>query len=352
MTLFAIGLMFLLVLGIMTSTSVQSSSGVTFGGYENRIDNQANIFSYYFGILEFTEIIDDDDDFISCSNIEPRIKTDVIEISNEPLLNIDEMKDEFFIILSHKGSDSYEYLQIALPERNGSPSYLVDVKKHPDQTVTGALYQTDYSHLAFVFESDSRISVISEENHYEKYFAGDSTSLVTPSERLGPGSYDFHAVLFQSDKSNGINKDRCAISLHWEFSVDDNAMILTTPPQTKVGKIGIVTEKFPPLKQYKMGMGLSQIECKPGHGLIEQENHSDNKRVACVTPETKTKLIEREWTMRNNNDDSYSNNEIKSIESETQEISLLSFYQRFDHDGVTEIINPKHKSIEYESASP
>ena len=334
MTLFVTGLLFILVLGIITSPSLQPSYGVTFGGSENRNNNQSNVFSYYFGILEFTEDIGDDN-FISCSNIEPRLKTDSIEIHKESLLNIDEMKDEFFIILSQKDSNSYEYLQIALPGNSGSPSYIVDVNKQPNQPVTGALYQTDYSHLAFVFESDNKEnSTIDDEhiNHYEKYFAGDSNSLVAPAERLGPGIYDFHAVLFQSDRPNGISKDRCAISLHWEFSVDDNGLILTKPPQTKIGKIGVVTEKFAPLKQSQMGMSLSQIECKPGHRLIEQENYSDDKRVACVTPETKAKLIERGWTTKYSNNNNNNDNEIKNIESETQETSLLPVYPKFDND--------------------
>ena len=341
-----VGFLFVLVLVIVASPLLlQSSYGITLGASENR-NEQENIFSYYFGILEFTEDIEDDnDDFISCSNIDPNIKTDTIEINKDSLLNIDNIEDEFFIILSQADSNSHEYLQIALPQKNGSPSYLIDVKKQPNQLITGGLYQSDYPHLAFVFESDSKISMIDEENHYKKYFAGDSKSVVNPSKRLGPGIYDFHVILFQSDRSNGLSGDRCAISLNWEFSVDDNGVITTKHPQTKIGKIGNVTEKFPPLKQYKMGMEYSQVECKKGYRLVEQEDYSDDKRVACVTLETKTKLIERGWTKHSNKD------EIKNIEPKHQETSLLPVYPSFDN-GVTEILNPDYESLEYRSISP
>ena len=292
MTLLGIGLMSILVLGMIASPLLQPSHGATFGASENK-DIQSNIFSYYFGILEFTDIGDDSSLF--CENIQPQVKTGTIEINQDPLLNIDEMDDAFFVILGEHDSDSYSYLQAALPEDNGRPSFLVDVKKQPYQSITGALYQMDYSHLAFVFESDNQNSTINNgDADYRKYLAGDSKSVVAPSERLGPGIYDFHVILFQSDRSNGISRDRCAISVNWEFSVDSDGMILTKPPQTKVGKIGIVTEKFPPSKQHQMGVSASQIECKTGYRLVEHDE-SDGTRIACVTPETKTRLIERGW---------------------------------------------------------
>jgi len=316
MTLFGIGLMLILVLGLIASPLLQPSYGATttFRASENN-NNSSNIFSYHFGILGFTEDIGEDN-FLSCVNMDSHVKTDTIEINKDPLLNIDGIENNFFIILGEPDSDSYHYLQVALPENNGRPSFIVDVRKQPNQPITGALYQMDGSHLAFVFESDSQNSRI--DKHYKKYLAGNSKAIVAPSERLGPGIYDFHVVLFQSDRPNGINKDRCAISLNWEFSVDDDGMILTKPPQTKVGKIGVVTEEFSPLKQHQMGMEYSQIKCKTGYRLIEQEG-SDDKRIACVTPETKMKLIERGWTKNDstilpNSDSTNNNNNQKLIE--------------------------------------
>lgn len=344
-----VGFLFVLVLGIVASPLLlQSSYGITSGASENRND-QENIFSYYFGILEFTEDIEgNDNSFGSCSNISTDIKTGTIEINKDSLLTIDNIEDEFFIILSQADSDSYEYLQIALPQKNGNPSYLIDVKKQNlPQLITGGLYQDDYPHLAFVFESDSQISVIDEENHYKKYFAGDSKSIAIPPERLGPGSYDFHAILFQSDRSSGLNGDRCAISLNWEFSVDGNGGITTKPPQTKTGIISDATEKFSPLKQYKMGVEASNIECKKGYRLLEQEDYSDNKRIACVTPETKTQLIKRGWANNTEIDDNLESVPINGFTPtevplhENQEANELKSYRDAKSSGTISIPTAK-----------
>ena len=50
---------------------------------------------------------------------------------------------------------------------------------------------------------------------------------------------------------------------------------------------------LPPLKQFKNGISVELIECNPGLSLIIK--NSDGFP-ACVKPETKTKLIERNWT--------------------------------------------------------
>ena len=49
---------------------------------------------------------------------------------------------------------------------------------------------------------------------------------------------------------------------------------------------------LPPLKQFKNGMSVELIECNLGLSLIIK--NSDGSP-ACVKPETKTKLIERNW---------------------------------------------------------
>ena len=48
---------------------------------------------------------------------------------------------------------------------------------------------------------------------------------------------------------------------------------------------------------YNLGVNPESIDCKPGLRVILQESdNSGNKRLACVTTETKEKLIERGWT--------------------------------------------------------
>ena len=51
-------------------------------------------------------------------------------------------------------------------------------------------------------------------------------------------------------------------------------------------------EKISPLKQFKSGIATDEIQCKENLALIQKHDGSP----ACVTSDTKTKLIEREWT--------------------------------------------------------
>ena len=53
-----------------------------------------------------------------------------------------------------------------------------------------------------------------------------------------------------------------------------------------------------PLKQTKLGKETWSITCKEGLSVLSQKKHFFyNSRSACVTPETKTKLIERGWNL-------------------------------------------------------
>ena len=54
---------------------------------------------------------------------------------------------------------------------------------------------------------------------------------------------------------------------------------------------------LPPLKQFKNGISVELIKCNPGLSLIIKNS---NGLPACVSPETKTKLIERTWAVNLN----------------------------------------------------
>ena len=49
-----------------------------------------------------------------------------------------------------------------------------------------------------------------------------------------------------------------------------------------------------PLQQFKSGIPIDEIECKDGLVIVIKNS---NGNPACVKPETKTKLIERGWTL-------------------------------------------------------
>jgi len=52
------------------------------------------------------------------------------------------------------------------------------------------------------------------------------------------------------------------------------------------------TVHLSPLKQQRIGMISYDVVCETGFELVFKSSHGYS---ACVTPETKTKLIEREW---------------------------------------------------------
>ncbi len=185
-------------------------------------------FDYYPGSLKF----DTNPEDMSCDSISPQ---PIIKTGSS--LNIDGMDDYFFIVLGKTNSDNYHYLQIPLPDNNGKEhheSYILDFKKQ-DEVVYGGLYQ-DYSQLAVYLETNN-VSLPIDENTYKRFFVGESKKITHQTDSIVPGDYDLHAILFQSDRSNWIKNEVCAISLNWPVSVDTNGNITTSEPQTQVGMI-------------------------------------------------------------------------------------------------------------------
>ena len=246
------------------------------------------------GILKFNKNLGDD---FSCNDIMPKPETKIVERKKDSLLNIDEKYGYFFIILGQLNDTSYQYLQIGFQRNNDlggqgqvtNPSYVIDLTKQ-GQPLMGGLYQ-GYSNFAVVLESDKDTSTYPEENN-KKYLDGTSKDVTYGTERLGPGEYDFHAILFQSDTPNWINHDVCAISLNWQFSVNGEGIITTSQPQAEKGKLIDVTKEFPPLQQHKKGVNIGDIECRHGLQLIAKAKDGSP---ACVKPESITKLVEWGW---------------------------------------------------------
>lgn len=251
-----------------------------------------NVFPYGKGILKF-EKPDASPCYFSIPN--PEVKT-VDPQKGDSLLNFDDKYANFFIVLGNQNDDSYQYLQIALPLENGFPAYLLDLRKG-DQRLRGEFF-VDYDNLAVVLVTGKQVNQVSEEVH-KKYLGGNSLDVTPTTTTLGPGDYNFGAILLMSDNTSWVNDDKCAFYLNWSFSVNDKGMVLTYQPQVQVGMIVDVTEDYTPLKQHRLGVNGSDIKCKAGLQVILQEiDESGNKRPACVKPETEEKLIERGWTTK------------------------------------------------------
>ena len=74
--------------------------------------------------------------------------------------------------------------------------------------------------------------------------------------------------------------------MDWEFDVRKNYSVVTLDRT-----VYPVPWDLSPLKQFKSGISLDDIQCKDNLVLIQKYNHSP----VCVTPETKIKLVERGW---------------------------------------------------------
>ena len=194
---------------------------------ENFDAGNETIFEFQPGNLKF----DPELDGLSCEiDTNPKIKTG-------RSLNIDAMENHFFIILGKTDFGEYHYLQIEMPEKEGNSqtaSYLLDFKKQGD-VVKGGLYQ-DYDQLAVYMETDKEPAEIDPDN-YKRFLVSKSNSVSPSSESIGPGNYDLHAILFQSDQETWIKDEVCALSLHWNVVVDSVGYINPEEPSTSVGRI-------------------------------------------------------------------------------------------------------------------
>lgn len=147
-------------------------------------------------------------------------------------------------------------------------------------------------------------------------------------------------------------------------------------PEYPETKKGCETFTVSPLKQHQLGIATEKTQCKESLILVTKYDGSP----ACVKEQTISKLIERGWAKDDSvyahafgsSEEDYRNLEpiyrdnpnnpgelildldamIKKydLDSGIQEINV-PVYPRFDN-GVTEIINPDHKSLKYRVTSP
>jgi len=75
------------------------------------------------------------------------------------------------------------------------------------------------------------------------------------------------------------------------------------------------TDVLSPLQQFKSGISIDKIQCKEGLVLVTKYDNSP----ACVTSQTKTKLIERGWTISGKLEEKEAINLIKQQNSQFQD---------------------------------
>lgn len=111
-----------------------------------------------------------------------------------------------------------------------------------------------------------------------------------------------------------------------------------------------ISNSFPsPLKQFKSGISFDSIQCKENLVLIQKFDGSP----ACVMYQTGEELVKRGWVTC---DDGINHGRGHPCGPRSSGVvgfdkeSYKPVYPKFD--GVTEIINPEHESLEYRATSP
>ena len=178
-----------------------------------------------------------------------------------------------------------------------------------DSTIPSAtIFDVDFTAATFVEKyqdllqkGGKRVSVLIK-------VAGDVES-TDPAKRAKEIRYLQSAVLKFLSFSNGINilsnqqKNEITgqIHPHWIEILEERTDVLsvTILDQYKLSKDGTI---LAPLKQIKAGVSLVDVICNEGKIPVYKYNAM---RVACVSSETKQKLIERGWALETSPPDNF-----------------------------------------------
>ena len=249
-----------------------------------------NMYSSAFGILEYKSVSGG-----PCTFMIPNYSTKSVNPADSSLLDLDAFHHSYFAVIGNHKDASYQYLQVGLPPGSGDPSYLIDLKNQKGDVMHGGMY-ADYKNLAVLTQTASSSSYLNE-NDYKRFFEEDTKDVTFSLHSLGPGNYSFDAILFKSQGSPWTKKESCVMHVEWPFEVTEKGDAVTKEPLITIGKLIDVTEIFPPLKQSKFGLVPESIRCKTGLEIVMQQSDGPgSSRTACISSDTKSKLIERGWT--------------------------------------------------------
>ena len=286
----AIPAMMILVLGLMFVPYTQSSYGLI-SNVSEYFDERPNLYRVGDRIMEFIE-----DPNTPCTT--PNIKIHETNLQKNPKINPNDIDNHFFIILSEHDSDSYHLLDIELPPGEGyHHKYQTFLYDQDNTRLTGQGVGLDSGSLRFVLETADQNLIIDEDKRFEKFIEDRKTKFGTYSYIVKSGTYHINSLLYQFGLQS-IKNNPCVISLDWNFTVNDDGTFLAETPQTRTGTLINTTNEFSLKQQEKLGLESWMVECKDGHSMLSQREHFFHEsRWACVTPETKSKLIERGWNL-------------------------------------------------------
>ena len=279
-----------IILGLIVVTPLNQQSHGLISGVSEYFDERPELYRIGQGsIMEFVE------DPASAPCVQPNVIIKDTDLLQDPIADLAKTDNNLFIFLNKYGQDSFRLLNVEMPDIKGYNNYYGYVYDDEKQYVTGYGYGLESRSLVAGIETLDKNTMIDEDKRFDEFIQGE-TKFEIFTKMLNPGDFSINFILYNVPQYG--EKTTCVIMLDWEFSVDDDGSFSTKAPQTKTGTIIDITSQFSPHQQIMLGFEQFMIKCKEGYSSLSQKDHFfHDARSACVTPETKTKLIERGWNL-------------------------------------------------------
>ncbi len=305
------------VLGLLVfAIPIQQGHGLI-SGVSEFFDEQPNIYRIGNGVREFVQ----DPKDAQCTI--PTFEIKDTDLVSNPTKKLAETEGNFFMFLNEHGTDSYRYLKAVMPEESGQPRYYGYVYDENNNQVTGFGIGLDSGSLVFGIETFGKDAVIDEEKRLYDFMEGKSKFEVL-TKTVKQGDYRTNIVLYHYEQPR-TEKKTCTIVIDWEFSVNEKGKFSTGDVQTKTGNLVDATAQLSPRQQSDLGMESFFIQCKEGYQKLSQKEHQFyDGRTACVTPETRDKLIERGWAKHETKSDFSLLERFKNLPE------VVAFYETYD----------------------
>ena len=277
------------LVSMMFVVPVQQSYGLI-SGVSEYFDESPNLYRIGSGAKEFVE---DPKNESPCTN--PTFEIKDTDLQLDPIKKLAATEGNFFMFLNEHGTDSYRYLKVLMPEGEGQPRYYGFVYDENNMQVGGYGYGLDSGSLVAGIETFEKDAVIDEDKGSTDFMEGRSQFGLP--DAVKQGDYRANVVLYHYDQPR-TDKKTCTMVIDWEFSVNDKGEFSTGAVQTRTGTLVDITAELSPRQQLELGMETFSIQCKEGYQKLSQKFHLFyDGRTACVSSETREKLIERGWDL-------------------------------------------------------
>ena len=285
----AYGLITVIISCLLVSPTFQSAYSLI-PNVSDYFDQRPELYKIGSGIMKL------DENHTPEACIASEIKSTDGDIDKNPEINPDNLLGRLFVVINKSDSDSYRLLETMLPADKGFSSYRNYLYDQDGNFVTGHGFGTDSTSGIFRFETFANDETIDEEKLLLDHMEGKS-KFEGYGHPLKPGKYHFESLLY---KHTGLSTENmpCVFVLEWKFTVHEDGTFSTEIPKIREGTIVNVTDQFSLKIQKNLGLESWSVVCKEGQSVLSQKKHFFYEdRFACVSQDTKSKLIQRGWTL-------------------------------------------------------